>query len=81
MSEENQIEVNPIDEFIDAIAVQNFNRAKSHWENIIGDKMNDAMEQEKISVANTIFNKVDGEDLDIEEDEEEEEYEDVEEES
>ena len=60
-------EVNPVEEFIDALAAQNFNRAKAHFDDIIYDKMNDAIEQEKITVANQIFNNVedDEEELDL----------------
>jgi chromatin remodeling complex protein RSC6 len=48
--------VGNIDNFIDAIAQQNFNRAKEHFDNVLGDKMNDALEAERLSVADTIFN-------------------------
>lgn len=60
-------EVNPVEELIDAIAAQNFNRAKEHFDGIIYDKMNDSIEQEKITVANQIFNNVedDEEQLDL----------------
>lgn len=53
---EEVVEVNPIEDFIDAIAQQNFNRAKDHFENVLGDKMNDALEAEKLSVAQSIYN-------------------------
>tara|TARA_Y100000389_G_scaffold136389_1_gene133948 strand:- start:2728 stop:3066 length:339 start_codon:yes stop_codon:yes gene_type:complete len=60
-NEETAVEVEApnvgnIDSFIDAIAQQNFNRAKEHFDTVVGDKMNDAMEAERISVADTIFN-------------------------
>jgi hypothetical protein len=45
-----------IGNFIDAIAAQNFNQAKNHFDDILGIKMNDALEQEKVAVANNIFN-------------------------
>ena len=50
------LNVGNIDSFIDAIAQQNFNRAKEHFDNVLGDKMNDAVEAERLSVADTIFN-------------------------
>ena len=62
-------DTNNIEELIDAIAAKNFNQAKSHFDDIIGDRMNDALEQEKIAVANQIYNNVNDDDLDIEEDE------------
>lgn len=61
MSEENQVEVNPVEELIDALAVQNFNVAKDHFDSILGDKVADALDAEKIKVADTIFNGVDDE--------------------
>lgn len=56
-----------IGEFIDAIAAQNFNQAKAHFDDLLQDRMDDALEQEKIVVANNIYNGVD--DSDIEDDE------------
>ena len=60
-NEETAVEVEApnvgnIDSFIDAIAQQNFNRAKEHFDTVVGDKMNDALEAERLSVADTIFN-------------------------
>lgn len=68
---EEVAEVNPIEELIDAIAQQNFNQAKSHFEDVLGDKMNDALDAEKLSVAQSIYN-------DAEESEEDFDLEDVE---
>ena len=45
-----------IGNFIDAIQQQNFNSAKGHFDSLLGDKLNDSLEQEKIRVADTIFN-------------------------
>jgi len=92
---EEVVEVNPIEELIDAIAQQNFNRAKDHFEDVLGDKMNDALEAEKLSVAQSVYNDgeeseeedfdlddVEDDDLDdADEGEEEEDEEDDEEES
>jgi hypothetical protein len=65
-----------IGQFIDAIAAQNFNQAKSHFDDLLADRMNDALEQEKITVANNIYNGVeddiDDEDLEFDEPEDEE---------
>jgi hypothetical protein len=73
MSEAETVEVeqeevataNPLGELIDAIAAQNFNQAKSQFDDILGDKMNDALDAEKIAVADTIFNGAEEEQLDI----------------
>lgn len=56
IEEPEATQANPIEELIDAIAQQNFNQAKSHFEDVLGDKMNDALEAEKLSVAQSIYN-------------------------
>lgn len=74
MSEvENNEEVNQgnIGDFVDAIAQQNFNRAKDHFDSIVGDKMNDAIEAERINVADDIFNDAPEEQLELDLDDEE----------
>ena len=73
----SEVEVNPVEELIDALAVQNFNVAKDHFDSILGDKVADALDAEKIKVADTIFNGVeDEEQLELElEDEDLEEFE------
>jgi len=56
---------NDINDFIDAIQKQNFNSAKDHFDALVGEKMNDALEQEKIAVADTIFNDAEEEQLEF----------------
>ena len=60
-----------IGDFVDAIAQQNFNRAKDHFDSIVGDKMNDAIEAERINVADDIFNDAPEEQLELDFDDEE----------
>ena len=62
-------ETSSVEEFIDAIAAQNFNRAKDHFDAMIGDRVVDALDAEKKVVADSIFNdaEVSEEDFDIEE--------------
>jgi len=55
-TEVEQQNVGNIEDLVNAISQQNFNRAKDHFDSILGDKMNDAIEAEKISVADSIFN-------------------------
>ena len=57
--ENQEVESNPLAELIDAIADQNFNQAKTHMDDLLADKMGDALEQEKVRVADTIFNDFD----------------------
>lgn len=54
-----------INDLIDAIQQQNFNSAKDSFESLLGAKMNTALEQEKIAVADTIFNGAEEEQLDL----------------
>jgi|SRR6056300_1605942 hypothetical protein len=67
-------ETSSVEEFIDAIAAQNFNKAKDHFDAMIGDRVVDALDAEKKVVADSIFNdaEVSEEDFDIEEFEDEE---------
>lgn len=62
-------ETNSVEEFIDAIAAQNFNKAKEHFDDMLGDRVVDALDAEKKIVADSIFNnaEVEEEDFDIEE--------------
>lgn len=62
-------ETSNVEEFIDAIAAQNFNKAKDHFDTMIGDRVVDALDAEKKIVADSIFNnaEVEEEDFDIEE--------------
>jgi len=57
-----QQNVGNIEDLVNAISQQNFNRAKDHFDSILGDKMNDAIEAEKIAVADSIFNDAPEED-------------------
>jgi len=78
-----EVETNPIHDLIDAIQQQDFNSAQGSLDAVLADKMHDALEVEKISVADTIFNgaeedqlEIDFEDDDLIEDEIEDEVED-----
>lgn len=61
-----------IENFIDAVMNQDFTNAGPMFNELLGDKLNDALEQEKIAVADSIFNEVeDEEQLEMDFDEEE----------
>jgi hypothetical protein len=66
-----------VEELINHITDQNYSKAEITLNDLMSDKMNDALEQEKIAVANQIYNGVDPdeeEDLDDDfEDEDEDE--------
>lgn len=71
MSEvDNQaLDTNQIEDFIDALAQQNFNQAQAHFEDMLGDKVQDALDQEKLVVADTIFNEFDADEVELDDDE------------
>lgn len=56
--EQEVLEVDPIGDFIDAIATGDFNQSEKLFNDLLADKLNDSLEAEKISVADTIFNGV-----------------------
>ena len=61
-----------LNDLIDAIQQQEFNAARGHMDSILNDKLSVALDQEKIAVADTIFNGAtedDDEDLDFSDDE------------
>lgn len=60
-----------IGNFIDAVAAQNFNQAKNNFDEILGNKIADSLEQEKAVVANILFNGVDDDDEEDFEDDDE----------
>lgn len=70
---DQEIEIDPIGDFIDSIAAGDFNQSEKLFNDLLADKMDDALEAEKISVADTIFNGVDPEeDIEVSEEEFEE---------
>jgi hypothetical protein len=52
----SDVERDPIEDFIDAIAAGDFNQSEKLFDDLVSDKMVDALEAEKISVAGQIFN-------------------------
>ena len=69
VQEPTQMELN-LNQFVDAIQASNFNNAGDLFNDMLGSKMQDAMDAEKVAVADTIFNNAP--------EEEEEEIEDLE---
>jgi hypothetical protein len=51
-----------VEELINHITDENFSKAEITLNDLLADRMNDAIEQEKIAVANQIYNGVDPED-------------------
>ena len=86
--EETEVQTNPIEDLIQAATSQDYTAASDIFSAIMGEKMSNALEQEKIAVAGQIYNgeepdeeielddvMTDDEDLeDIDDDEEVEEW-------
>ena len=56
-------------DMIDFAHAQEYNKATEIFNDLIGQKMSAALDQEKVAVANKIFNDVEPEELDAEADE------------
>jgi hypothetical protein len=63
-----------IDNFIDTVLNQDFSKAGPMFNELLGSKINDALEQEKISVAASMFGDEDKEQLEMEFDEDEDDF-------
>lgn len=64
--ENQEVEVNPVGDLIDALAAQNFNTANDHLNDILGQKMSNALDAEKVNVASQIFNEPEDAQLELE---------------
>ena len=89
---ENEIETNPLNDMIQHAIDQNYNKANNIFDDMMTIKLSDLLDQEKIKLADQIYNGVDSEDpededdqleldLEAEDADEEEEIEDDEEEA
>ena len=57
-----------VDDVLAAIQQKNLNTAKNHFQNVMGIKVNDALENEKVKIANAVFNNAQEEESEEEED-------------
>ena len=76
MSEVEELETpktTTIEDLINTVTTQDFSKAGPTFAEIMQGKMADALEQEKISVANQVFNNAEPEDEDISDEEDDEE--------
>ena len=64
-----ETEVNPIEDLINSVTTQDFSKAGPTFAEIMQDKISDALEQEKIAVADQAFNNVEPEDEEISDEE------------
>ena len=63
MSEAEVPETGPVsvDDVLKAIQHKNLAQARSHFDDVMGIKINDALENEKVRIANSVFNGVEEE--------------------
>ena len=66
------IETNPVEDLINTVADQDFSKAGPTFAEIMQAKIDTALEQEKMAVANQVFNGVDQEESEDESEDDEE---------
>lgn len=73
MSEAEVPETGPVsvDDVLKAIQNKNLAQARSHFDDVMGIKINDALENEKVRIANSVFNGVEEEPEEVEDESEE----------
>jgi len=55
-----------MDSFLDAVHQQNLAQSRSHFDNLMANKINDALEAEKVAVATAIYGSEEEEELEQE---------------
>ena len=57
MSEEMENQQSTMDAMLDAIQQKNLALSRSHFDNLMQDKISDALEAEKVNIASTIYSQ------------------------
>ena len=70
MAEENETETNPMAALVQHALDQDYNNANKVFGDIMGTRINDVLDQEKIKLSNQVYNGVDPEEGDENEDDE-----------
>lgn len=52
----DEVEVNPIESMIDSILGNDYKTSSDIFNDMVSDKMNDALEDKKVAMADTMFN-------------------------
>ena len=75
---EPEVEVDPMQTFVDDILSKNFAGAQSTFNDLLGDKLNDALDAEKVALAQQVYNgeEPDEDQLELDLEDGDEEYED-----
>lgn len=58
---------NPIEDFLDAVQDQNFTQAKTFFDDVLNDRLQDAIDQKKVAVSQSVYGTQD--DIETSEDE------------
>jgi hypothetical protein len=58
-----------VDDVLAAIQQKNLAQARNHFNDLMGAKVTDALESEKVRIANTVFNAAEEEEVEVEEEE------------
>ncbi len=64
-----ELETNPTLDLVNALQVGNFNSAEELFNDILGDKVQQSLDAEKVAVADQIFNGIDPVEMEMEDDE------------
>ena len=62
---EHEVEANPTLDFVNALQSGNFNSAEELFNDILGDKVQQSLDAEKVAVADQIFNGVQPEEIEL----------------
>ena len=62
---EQEVESNPTLDFINALQTGDFNSAEDLFGDILGDKVQQSLDAEKVAVADQIFNGVEPEEISL----------------
>ena len=75
---EPEVEVNPMQTFVDDILSKNFAGAQTTFNDLLGAKLNDALDAEKVALAQQVYNgaEPDEDQLELDLEDGDEEYED-----
>ena len=75
---EPEAEVNPMQTFVDDILTKNFAGAQTAFNDMLGTKLSDALDAEKVSLAQQVYNgeEPDEDQMELDLDQDDEEYED-----
>jgi len=61
----SEVEANPTLDFVNALQGEDYNDAEKLFNGILGDKLQQSLDAEKVAVADSIFNGVESEDVSI----------------